>query len=59
MVESVLLAECPVCMNYLKFEKCDIHLSHIKQKDGSMLEVPTIKCPVCGFAVIVHRPCGI
>lgn len=59
MVNSVLLAKCTACMNYLKYEKGDVHLSHIRQEDGSMIEVPAIICPVCGFAVIVHKPCGI
>lgn len=59
MVESVLLVKCPICMNYLKYEKCDIGVFHVRQKDGSMLEVPSIKCPVCGGIVVVHRPCGV
>lgn len=26
MVNSVLLAKCTACMNYLKYEKGDVHL---------------------------------
>ena len=59
MITKVLLAKCPICMNYLKYEKGDIHPFNVKQKDGSLLEVPALKCPVCGGAVVVHKPCGI